>query len=91
MADEGQTSRLAAQRAAADLEKERLVRLKGRGIEFADQRLALFAAIFGDRVDQVASQILQRAEVADLARPQPCASANSVRAISQCEKWLRSA
>ena len=63
-------ARLSAQRTAADLEEEGLVRLERRRVEFADQDLALLAAIFGDGFDQVATQVLGIGEVGDLARPQ---------------------
>ena len=43
---------------------------KWRGIEFADQRLALLAAILRDGFDHIVAQVLHRSEVADLARPQ---------------------
>ena len=70
VANEGQTARLAAQRTAANLQEERLRGLKAGGIEFADEGLALVAAILRNRLDQVAAQILQAAEIGDRARPQ---------------------
>ncbi len=70
MANEGQTARFAAQRTAANLQEEGFLRLKRGRIEFADEGLALLAAILGNRLDQVAAQIFQAAEVGDRARPQ---------------------
>ena len=64
--------------------------LKRRRIKFADQDLALLAAILGDRFDQVAPQMLSVPKSDTVRGRSFCASANSVRAISQCEKWLRS-
>ncbi len=61
---------LSAQRTAADLEEERFRWLEGRGVEFADQDLALLAAILSDGVDQVAAQFLGVGEIGDLTRPQ---------------------
>ena len=70
VADERQPARFATQRAAANLEEEGTCGLKRCGIEFADEGLALLAAIFRDRLDQIAAQGVERAKVADCARPQ---------------------
>src|ERR1019366_7795740 len=68
--DESQAARLAAQRATADLQEESICRLKRRGIEFANERLGLLAAILGDGCDEVAPQVLGVREVGNFPRPQ---------------------
>ncbi len=60
--------------------------LKVSGVEIADEDFTLLAPIFIDRVDQIAAQMFRTVEVRNFARAQLRASANSVRAMSQCEK-----
>src|SRR5580700_5525865 len=70
VANESQATRFTAERAAANLEKEGFVGLECGGIEFADQGLTLLAAILGDRIDQVTTQIFEATEVGHCARAQ---------------------
>src|ERR1035438_1538806 len=67
---EGQAARFTAQRTAADLKEEIICRLKCRRIEFADERLALLAAILRNGLDQVAPQVFMCTEVGNFARPE---------------------
>ena len=87
--NKSQAASLAAQRPGADPQKTRFRRLERVGPEVADQHFALFAAILVDRLDQIPPQMSGVAKSETFRGRSLAAKANSVRAISQWEKWLR--
>src|SRR5208337_1517282 len=70
VAYEGKATRLSAERTAADLEEEGFVRRERRHAEFADQDLALVAAILGNGFNQIAPEFLGISEVGNFAWPE---------------------
>ena len=67
---ECQSARLAAERPRPHAQEKRIARLESRRVKIADRNFRLFAPVFIDRVDQVATKILERRKVRNLAGTQ---------------------
>ena len=88
---ERQAARLSSEGAAADA-GERARDVERLAVEVDDERPVPILAVRADGADEALPQVLVRREVGDpFAGAGARASANSVRAFSHFEKWLRSA
>ena len=86
MADKRQAARLAAERSRADPQKARFRRFESVGLEIANQDFALLAAVLAMESIRSCRKCSGSVKSETLRGRSFAASANSVRAISQCEK-----